>query len=565
MGLTSGFFNGVANDRTYDALQMSMLFDGIITDGIFSSIGTAMVVTPAAGMNINVGIGRAWFNRTWTYNDSIMSLPVQISEVVLNRIDVVVLEVDTSDAVRANSIKVIKGTPATTPVAPTLVHTSTVNQYPLAHLSVLAGVTTIAPDKITNKVGTVDCPFITGVLESLDIATFLAQWNAEFDIWFDEMKGQLSVDAAGSLQVQIDALEAVVDVIPRKSYRNLFVNGDCSVATRGNNFTGISSQLTYPVDKFRFVPVTAAGAITLSQELLANGEYSIKALVTTAKASLAAADFGVIAHMIESLNLQKMQKGTVNAKKTVLSFDFMSNLTGTFVVEIRDNPNLRTIHKTFSVNAPNVWERKSFVIDGDTVGSLPSTNVGGINVIFNLYAGSNLNSGVGSLNTNWGAAVTNCRAKGQTNFLSAVNNYVQYKRLQFEVSDFETPFEDIDPELQKIRCKRYCRSSFPYGVKPVQNYGQVGAFFGTLNKTGATSNVFTERFDVPMRSIPSVTFYNPQAANAQFRDYTALADFSGTQLSALASESLLAILAMAPAGSTIGNHAGVHYLAEAEV
>ena len=36
MSLTSGFYNSLDGDRTYNAEQMSELFDGIINDGILN-------------------------------------------------------------------------------------------------------------------------------------------------------------------------------------------------------------------------------------------------------------------------------------------------------------------------------------------------------------------------------------------------------------------------------------------------------------------------------------------------------------------------------------------------
>jgi len=164
MALTYGFYNALDNDRVYDAVQMSSIFDGVITDGIFPSIGTHFVIRPSSGMDIVVGIGRAWFNHTWTDNDSEFVLSVSISEVLLNRIDAVVLEVNSTDSVRANSIKVVKGTPGTIPVNPTLINTSLVHQYPLAYIYVGAGVSGLIQENFTNKVGTVDCPWVTSVV-----------------------------------------------------------------------------------------------------------------------------------------------------------------------------------------------------------------------------------------------------------------------------------------------------------------------------------------------------------------------------------------------------------------
>ena len=220
MAVTYGFYNALNHDRLYDAIQMSSIFDGIIRDGIFSTIGDTMIVTaPEDGLYVNVGSGRAWFNHTWTLNDTAYPIEAEQAEVVLDRIDAVILEVNSSAEVRANSIKFLKGTPSSNPVKPTLTHNAEVNQYALAYVRIRAGQTTIFQSDIENAVGTDETPFITGVLQQVSIETLLKQWEAEFntyftnfqntsttefDDWFQRMKDQLSQDAAGNLQLQID-------------------------------------------------------------------------------------------------------------------------------------------------------------------------------------------------------------------------------------------------------------------------------------------------------------------------------------------------------------------------
>jgi hypothetical protein len=117
MGVTYGFYNSINGDRKYNATQMSSIFDGIIKDGVFLSIGEALIVSSETGMTVSVGIGRAWFNHTWTNNDAEILLTVPQSELILNRIDAVVLEVNSGDDVRANSIKIVKGVPSSNPTA----------------------------------------------------------------------------------------------------------------------------------------------------------------------------------------------------------------------------------------------------------------------------------------------------------------------------------------------------------------------------------------------------------------------------------------------------------------
>lgn len=251
MAVTCGFYNALNHDRLYDAIQMSSIFDGIIRDGVFSTIGDSLIVTsPEDGMFVDVGPGRAWFNHTWTLNDTEYPVEAEEAEVVLDRIDAVVLEVNANPEVRNNRIYFVKGTPSSNPVKPTMIHNAEVNQYALAYVTIRAGQTTIFQSDIENVVGTDETPFVTGLLQQVSVEQLLLQWNDDFyryfaafqshstaefttwmdakvaeynawyaameeegahdlevfDTWFQHMKDQLDEDAAGHLQAEIDEL-----------------------------------------------------------------------------------------------------------------------------------------------------------------------------------------------------------------------------------------------------------------------------------------------------------------------------------------------------------------------
>lgn len=258
MSVTYGFYNSLNGDRKYNAEQISSIFDGLIVDGVFASIGTAFSVKAAGGLTINVGIGKAWFNHTWTLNDSILPLTAPESEVLLDRIDAVVLEVNGLESVRENSIKIITGTPSSAPVRPTLENEGNVHQYPLAYIYRKFGSAVITQADITNMVGTDSTPFVIGILQTISLDELLGQWQdqldrftdtrsqevddwiaqeesdfttwfnemkanlqqeqavldqwiaseqADFLTWYNQMKDQLSGDVAGNLQLEIDKEE----------------------------------------------------------------------------------------------------------------------------------------------------------------------------------------------------------------------------------------------------------------------------------------------------------------------------------------------------------------------
>lgn len=258
MSVSSGFFNSLNGDRKYNAAQMSAIFDGLIIDGVFASIGTAFAVKAAGGLTVNIGVGKAWFDHTWTVNDSILPMTAPEAEVLLDRIDAVVLEVNGTESVRENTIKFVKGNPSSAPSRPTLTNEGNVHQYPLCYIYRKYGTAVINQADITPMVGTESTPFVTGILQTISLDVLLGKWQDELDrftdarsqevddwiaqeesdftawfnkmkadlqqeqtvldqwiaseqadflSWYNQMKDQLSGDVAGNLQLEIDKEE----------------------------------------------------------------------------------------------------------------------------------------------------------------------------------------------------------------------------------------------------------------------------------------------------------------------------------------------------------------------
>lgn len=201
---TFGFYNSLNGDRRYSAEQMGSIFDGIIEDGVFSNVGEMFAVVPGVGLQVIVKTGRAWFDHTWNLNDTWMTLDLDPADILRSRIDSVVLEVNSDQDVRENSIKIVKGTPAGDPVAPTMVHTNEINQYRLADVTIRAAATNITTADIAIKVGMDETPFVYAPMKAMDLTDWFNQWDGQFQEWFANIQAQLEGDVAANLQKQID-------------------------------------------------------------------------------------------------------------------------------------------------------------------------------------------------------------------------------------------------------------------------------------------------------------------------------------------------------------------------
>lgn len=224
MAITFGFYNSQNGDRKYNAEQMGSIFDGIIEDGIYQSIGGHFAVTADSGDTVLVASGRAWFNHTWTLNDASLPVECESSDILLNRYDAVVLEVNSTDSVRANSVKVVKGTPGSNPSYPTLINTETVHQYPLAYIYRPAGSASITQANIRSMIGTSSTPYVTGVLEVLAADDIYRQWEDQWNQWFT----QTSAEGTNEMEEWMNAQQLAFNTW----FGNLQIILDGDVATR---------------------------------------------------------------------------------------------------------------------------------------------------------------------------------------------------------------------------------------------------------------------------------------------------------------------------------------------
>ena len=233
MAVSSGFFNanevGGIRDRVYSAEDFGAIFDGIISDGIFEKYPdsvydaeadkwTPFQVNPGSvsvgHLEVSVNPGRAWFNKTWTLNDSEAILELDSRDANKHRIDGIYIKIDKN--ARENSLYVAKGDED--PISPSLKPPTNVPGQIYYYLLATVRVTgnqdadkQIETSEITNMIGkdggaqyvesNVTDPSITTstIISNLEseFDSYQSRYSDEFYNWFDEIKdnvGEITAD-----------------------------------------------------------------------------------------------------------------------------------------------------------------------------------------------------------------------------------------------------------------------------------------------------------------------------------------------------------------------------------
>lgn len=193
MAVQSGFFNSIGKDRLYQANDMNKPYELLVSNGVFATPeGTPsdhLQVYASGEMGVTVRPGRGIFFDKWLINDADLYLPIDAAEVTLKRIDSVVVRVDISETVRAANIYIKKGTPSSSPTAPTLERTDLVKEYRLANITVNAGVSSITQSVVEDRRGySDDCGWVTSLVQQVDTSTLFAQFDTGFNEWFSSIK-----------------------------------------------------------------------------------------------------------------------------------------------------------------------------------------------------------------------------------------------------------------------------------------------------------------------------------------------------------------------------------------
>jgi hypothetical protein len=234
--------------------------------------------------------------------------------------------------------------------------------------------------------------------------------------------------------------------------KNKIINGAMDIAQRGTSFAAIASG--YSLDRWGYVNSSAA-VHTVSQDsdtptLAESGckfNYSLKADVTTADASIAATDVCILTQKIEGYNIRDLM-----GKSITLSFWVKGAKTGIHCVSFRSSGADLSYIAEYTINSANTWEKKTVTLtmSNGSSGTWGYTNGIGVYVDFALNAGANYQTAAGS----WTAG-NYLASANQVNETDNTANNFWLTGIQLELGSTATNFEVRNIAVEGKLCQRY--------------------------------------------------------------------------------------------------------------
>lgn len=208
MAIRYGYFNSINGDRKYNAEDMTMYFKGLVSDGVYQTVGNMLAVNAGDGMTVTIGTGRALVNMHWIENTSIMSVDLGTASVSSDTYKLIVLRCNLTDDARSVSVIVKDSTDG----AITLTNTEMITELCLARVRIRKNAATISQSDIRDYRGSNYCPWITGLVKQVDVSQlnaqfyryyeeqtaelekYMAEQKETFDSWLSSLQGELTVN-----------------------------------------------------------------------------------------------------------------------------------------------------------------------------------------------------------------------------------------------------------------------------------------------------------------------------------------------------------------------------------
>jgi len=280
-------------------------------------------------------------------------------------------------------------------------------------------------------------------------------------------------------------------------HRNKIIGGDFTTNPwqRGTTFTA-PVTVTYVADRWQLSYVCdgvvnilkTADAPTVAQAGVFT-QHCLHVDVTTADATIAAAQYYLVTQKIEGLNAASFGFGQAGTRYVTLSFWHKHTKTGTYCVSLANSAADRCYIAEYTQDVTDTWEQATVTLAVDTSGTwLYDTGVG-LRIYFSVAMGSNFHT---TANT-WTAGNLYATSN-QVNALDSTANNFKIALVQLEAGSVATPFETRPYGTELALCQRYY-----YRLNGAAGIPRVASGFSV----STTVADFVRSVPVTMRTAPS--------------------------------------------------------------
>jgi len=320
--------------------------------------------------------------------------------------------------------------------------------------------------------------------------------------------------------------------------RNAIINGDMSVAQRGTSFSTPASN-AYTLDRWFVFYDGTIGTFTISQNTWGAGLPSSRERTYYLQWNQTAAGSGSTARLLVT-RLPNVR--TLAGQSVTVSFYGQADSTRTVGIQFT---------QFFGTGgSPSASVTTALTSQSVTSGAL------------RYFATATLPSLSGKTLGSNGDDYLQLAFSMPLNVTFALN--IWDVQLELGVNPSEFARQSFQDQVQA--CLPYYEKSFTYATAPAQN---VGTNTGEWRYVAAIAAAGTERaptttFKAQKLKTPTITIYNPAAANAQVRDIQAAADCSATTSGNINNNGFV-LFCTGNASTAVGNSLGFHWTAEAEL
>jgi hypothetical protein len=317
--------------------------------------------------------------------------------------------------------------------------------------------------------------------------------------------------------------------------RNHIDNGDFQIWQRGTSITATGGASDYTAD--RWAITRAVGTQILSRQLSGLSGFQYCARVERSAADATTANI-YIAQAIETVRTIPLAGRPVTLSGW---FRTGSGFSGALTVQLQGGT-------------------------GTDQGPLAAFTGGFIIITYPLASAVNTTWTYFSISSEINSTANELKVYLQNTppAIAGANNYYEVTGLQLEVGPKASAFDYMPFHDQLKICERYFQKSFVYGTAPATAAGNAGIVQYVTDRAAVSTDAVWINLPVRMRTAPTVTFFNPAAANANWRNITRVGDSAAGAASGTGDNSF-AITNAQVAADVVNQLCGIHYTASADL